>query len=456
MTAGLVVQLALIGTGIGVAVVATRDRGPETVGQAWSSDLVALGKPVAARGSVLVFSSTDENLVDRIAALDPATGRARWTAPASISRIEGDLGQFTPLVVDNGATVVWLTPAGADDTVSVVAADAATGERRWSYGEDLSVASSPRVCENGSAICLVAAADDDAGPLSKVVLDARSGRVRLEAPLRIGSDTREVGDDLVLSGNDETLAAVADDGTMIWQEPATKVFGATADGVVFIGMDSVRRGDVYVGSPVNGLLADSLAPVAQTDLNALVGIRATTGERVWTRPGATLGCPRIAFDPAHPVRCVFRGTVTSGLNADYENFGVTLEGFDLETGETTWSWDARDAWVFTDAFGAGLAARGQSGDFVLRAGATRYVLRVRGETTVLDLGRGPVSAETPATGWCTTWSSRWSGVEWPYACDTAGRDALPSAPVEFGGVRVGDNYVWLDRDGRPRGGPITS
>ncbi|MBL7547553.1 PQQ-binding-like beta-propeller repeat protein [Frankia sp. AgB1.9] len=447
------VQLAAVGAG--VAVVATHDRGPETVRQAWSNDLVALGKPVAARGSVLVFSSTDEKVVDRIAALDPATGRARWTAPASISRIEGDLGRFTPLVVDDGATVVWLAPGGADDTVSVVAADAATGEQRWSYGEDLSVAAAPRVCGNGSAICLVAAADNDAGPPSKVVLDARSGRVRVEEPLGIGDDTREVGVDLILSGDDETLAAVADGGNLLWQEPATNVFGATADGVLFIGMDSVRRGDVYVGSPLNGLLADTLSPVAETDLNALVGISATTGERLWTRPGATLGCPRIAFDPTHPVRCVFRGTVTAGLNAAFANFGVTLEGFDLETGRTTWSWDAGDSWVFTNAAGAGPAARGQGGDFVLRVSDTRYVLRVRGETTVLDLERGPVSAKTPATGWCTSWSQRWSGVEWPYACDTAGRDAVPSAPVEFGGVRVGDDYVWLDRNGRPRGGPVT-
>ncbi|ONH26387.1 PQQ-binding-like beta-propeller repeat protein [Pseudofrankia asymbiotica] len=457
--AGLAVLLALVAVGISVF---TGDGQSWAVKPVWSSELTALGPPIVVGESAIVLQQVGNDgsmgPIVKIAALDPATGRERWSAPASFFR-PGGFERAVPLVVDDGETVVWLKPSSTsvESPVSMVAADADTGKERWKYTKPLTGWSPPRLCQGESAICLLV--EQEAGPPTRLVLDARTGGVRGETPFWQESYLDEVGDNLLSS--DRGITAVAEDGTERWTKPAAAMFGETATGLLFLGLESVRQNDVYVASVRHGidsvyLERDPSRRIDQADMRVTAGFNATTGERLWTQPGATMGCPGIPFDPDHPARCVYRGALRS-TRVDplgMEDYGVTLEGFDLATGRTTWSWDAGDALVLLGLTETELESQGQARDTVQRVGDSRYVLRLRGETTVLDLDRGPVSAEPPATGWCLAQSTNWSGVGWPYPCTVDGSDATPPSPVGSGGAFAGGHYVWLDKDGRIQGGAL--
>ncbi|MBL7498131.1 PQQ-binding-like beta-propeller repeat protein [Frankia sp. CNm7] len=462
--AALAVLLAMVAVGV---VLSARDRGPMAVGPVWSGELVSFMAPAAAGGSAIVLLRTGEDdrgtPITRIAALDPATGRERWSEPARVFSAS-TAEPFYPLVAEDGATVVWVRPLSADDAngMSVVAADADTGEQRWSYGQRIRVSSPPLLCQEESAICLVSG--DGTGPSTRTVLDLGTGEVRVETQFRDGPYFEEIGENLFWSREGSRpdvvsrLTAVADDGTERWTKPTTETFGETAGGLMLFNFETTRQDDVYVAVAHHAfggiyLERDPSRRIDEADRNIMVGLSAATGERLWTRPGATLGCVGIPFDPDHPVRCVFRGAYRGEVGLEGPaDYGVTLEGFDLETGRATWSWDAGNALVLLGMSETRLVGLGQAGDAVQRVGDTHYALRLRGETVVLDLARGLVSGEPPATGWCTSYNPGY--IKWPYPCALDQSDAAPPAPAEPGGALVGDHYVWLDKGGRVHGGAI--
>ncbi|EIV94728.1 hypothetical protein [Frankia sp. QA3] len=153
-------------------------RGAAPVAGRWKSGIRAVESPLAADDSVVFQALTAVGTFEMVS-LDPSSGRPRWTAPASPSRVAPGVGLST-MTLSGGRIVVWMEPgqpfsAGAVATggVSVVAAEARSGHRVWSYGDGrLQPPSAPEICGDGD-ICVPAG--NGSGP---VILDGRTGAPR--------------------------------------------------------------------------------------------------------------------------------------------------------------------------------------------------------------------------------------------------------------------------------------
>jgi hypothetical protein len=459
-----------------VTVVLVAGRSPRTVSRAWTTDLTALSTPVAADHSV-VFAAEGDKQLPKIVSLDPATGRVRWSADASHGGLPIGVG-ISPVVVDNGRIVVWAAPAAAGGTewVSITAADAVTGRKLWTFGQSLFMPSPLVPCEDDdTAVCgaVDPVAGQPADTVTRIVLDAWTGRLR--AADAVGSDTvaapREIAYNLFQKGSD--LVGVGADGRTRWTRPAAAVFGGekvSPNG----GWDLALKNGVYVGSLAydsgGAATATSTRPMDLSRVGATAAFSAATGKTLWTAPRTDTACGPIPLDLDHPVRCVVRGTATPvGAKAALSGLDVTLQGFDLATGRTTWSWDAGDVPLLLGARSTELSDGSHADDSVLAVDSTHYVVRANGRATVLDLDRGPVPVAAATRGWCkglvdflplaagaaSSAGGGYVAVDESYPCSSSGAQLdVPASTSEEAGALVGDYYVWLDDADKVRGGRV--
>jgi len=139
---------------------------------------------------------------------------------------------------------------------------------------------------------------------------------------------------------------------------------------------------------------------------------------------------------------------------------VTLEGFDVRSGRTTWTWHAG----VVEGLVVGGPADGRDAD-VLRLDDVRYLVRSGGRATLLDLDRGPVPGTPPAVGWCKADDNvdpgfRVSGYDaadgyrasgW-HPCSADGPVALPSSVPPASRISPAPDSADADADAdRPAG-----
>ncbi|MCM3925562.1 PQQ-like beta-propeller repeat protein, partial [Frankia sp. AiPs1] len=503
---------ASAGTGVGASTGAGDGswRGAAHVAGRWRSGIRAVESPLAADDSAVFHALTAAGDFELVS-LDPGSGRPRWTAPASPSRGAPGVGLST-MTLDGGRVVVWMEPgqpvsAGAVTAggVSVVAAEARSGRRLWSYGDGrLELPSAPEVCGDGD-ICVPAG--NGSGP---IILDGRTGTPRNSAaqpanlagpgqlrrpfhPLdpatpttpsivpvsivpvsTVAVDTepspgysRSIGAGLYDNGRD--LVAYTEAGAERWRRPYATLFRGL-DVSPDYGWKVGLSDDLYVVSlgyvpPPEQLAASrSGAPLTldAARLWATAAFDAQTGETLWVSPTATTYCGGLNTDMRNPVRCTYTGTVRYGAqDSSAEGVQVTVEGFGAESGRTTWRWvaGAVPGLVFSTAAGS---------PDILRVDDTRYAVRTPQRTVLLDVANGPLNEPPPVAGWCFTGAlakpgftvdgnggdARYKDDRW-YPCAEGGPVDVPSTTPRFAGALVGNMYAWRDADGQVRGGHVS-
>ncbi|KJE22585.1 hypothetical protein FF36_03115 [Frankia torreyi] len=487
--------------------------GATEVAGRWRSGIRAVESPLAADDSVVFHALTAAGDFEMVS-LDPGSGRRRWTAPASPSRVPPGVGLRT-MTLSGGRVVVWMEPgqpvsAGTVTAggVSVVAAEARSGRRLWSYGDGrLELPSAPEICGEGD-VCVPAG--NGSGP---IILDGRTGAPRnstaepanlagpgqIQRPLHhpdpatptrptimtasivtastVTASTvevetapnpryfRSIGAGLYDNGRD--LIAYTEAGAERWRRPYATLFRGlnVSPGYGWkVGLSNdlyvVSLG--YVPSPEQLAADRSGAPLTRdaARLWATAAFDAQTGETLWVAPTATTYCGGLDTDIRNPIRCTYAGTVRYGAqDSSVEGVQVTVEGFGVESGRTTWRWvaGAVPGLVFGTATGS---------PDILRVDDTRYAVRTPQRTILLDVANGPLDDPPPASGWCFTGAlakpgftikgtgdAQYKDERW-YPCAGGGAVDVPSTTPRFAGALVGNMYAWRDADGQVRGGHV--
>jgi hypothetical protein len=139
---------------------------------------------------------------------------------------------------------------------------------------------------------------------------------------------------------------------------------------------------------------------------ATAGISEATGEVRWRDLGSTVQCH--FREPNYPVRCRRRGITSDewGRLRTFEGLDVTVEGFDIATGATTWSVPLGPATNLAD-YHAPLPL----------AGPTEVVVSQPTGPIILDYATGTTKPpRAGATFWCT------SNAQYELAQGYIGRD----------------------------------
>ncbi len=386
----------------------------------WTTqDLRPVGDPAVSGRTAAVYEAAGGRL--DLVGVSTADGSVRWRRPASPGLVHTDVA-VVPTVV--GSSFVYLRPdPAATLRTRLVVANPVTGKDAY-VSPSMFFTTPPQVCDDDPAAACTTAS---AGPVGTAVHDAVtwrwSARARVLAqpshrPTPAGS--RSIGSGgLVELGkrNPEILAAYAG-GHETWRRPVDAVFGAgysTNNGWAFY--EDVRRKQWmgYVGIAAGvGTSQNSLSLAGYTTVVLDQG----TGRTVWRQSGTLPYCNGVVAVPTDkaarrtasapssmhiptdeadliPVRCRLSGFITfSGQGpALSEDATMKLEGFDRDTGATTWSVALEPS---LEAIGFGAA----DGDRVL-LGKHSIVVRRRGKPVSVDLVSGeaqPIAPTAPA--WC--------------------------------------------------------
>lgn len=307
-----------------------------------------IGQPEFAGESVVAVRRVAGEQLE-IFGVDIETGKELWAHPLSpgaaptgyevgFEVVEaGDrhqVGFFAPRQTPVGtASDEWWTP--------IVVVDAESGGELYR---------SPRVrateplddCEDEGGFCVRAYADGAHEARTWQVDVAR--RTLVPAPDVVPDGAREISDGGLYSTNDRPGERFGRSvgGRTAWEVPVEKAFGipVSSDGGWQFGF--VEEENVFVGligrpAPRTGPRPTSLDFAEQAG-GALNG---ETGETLWAEPGVDPTC-----GPVEPglvaggglVRCRLAGTVHFGGDEPrFEDLEVTVEGYDLVSGRTTWS-----------------------------------------------------------------------------------------------------------------------
>lgn len=258
----------------------------------------------------------------------------------------------------------------------------------------------------------------------------------------------------IREGETEYLAAY-DGGNELWRHSITELFGTGYSSDQGWSFEYDERSDLYVGGVGFTPTEEGGRTIVDLAESKLVAIERATGEVVWSEDGVADQCDgtvdiitdeelteqaageNVFFHPI-PVRCRVQGTVTYTESDDPEaepertGIDVTLEGYDPETGETTWSVALGEA--------LNLLGYGGSGDPLPFVDRTGVAVTVDGEPTAVDIASGQTRAVgADETLWCADRDSRYFDYREPYYFD---------GEPTYG--RVGElAYDWCEATGQP-------
>ncbi len=355
---------------------------------AWvNRELDPIDQPVAVgQVAVGIVATPDRELL--LVGLDPATGQTRWRQPITPSVVTpGVRVEFVPVGEDK---IAYFRPTSAGDGYAeLVLADAATGADLAKTPE-ARFTSPPYLCASEKDVC---ATSRTAGAGRDVAhrLETATGRYVAEGD-HLPSGAREIANGGLFDLGDRpgnTLGLLRD-GLIRWRTPISAAFppGFTTDhGWSWLFFSEQH---VFAGSVGGPFVTDGTKRIL--DLvhgSATAGLSETDGSVLWRNDGsARCRVPTRNY----PVRCRRRGTVI--LEADgkpaFRNLDVTIEGFDVRTGKTTWSVPLGDD---------GSLVAGDVRQPI--AGPTQLVLTAPAGPVVLDYATGKVSPPgTGATFWC--------------------------------------------------------
>lgn len=446
---------------------------------AWINDeLKPIGQPEAVGAVVvgIVLSPDEQGLL--VVGLDPATGRKLWERPLTPSLLTpGVRVQVARLGSDR---IAYFRPTLADSPYAeMVLADAATGTDIAKTDRAL-FASGPYRCDSSPDVCAIVS-NDPSPARATLRLEAATGRSRFDRdPLPHGA--RQIGGGGLIDLGDRpgnTLALLRE-GRVWWRTPVSAAFppGFSTDNGW--SWELYREARVFVGSVFGPSVHDGtqfVQDLGRTSATAALSER--DGSVVWRDEGSTVN---FHLETDHvPVRCRWRGTMASkageftvslrGLavstvsktaeaTVSFRGVDVTLEGFDVATGKTTWS---------VPLGGETSLVAGDARPPI--AGPTQAVLNGPAGPIVVDLARGQVTRPTAgATFWCGTdrdyWispayvgadgsvDSRRTGGVLATICDAHAHPAktLPPAAATLAiGAHVGEHVVLAVKDGEAEG-----
>ena len=321
---------------------------------AWERpDLRPVSEPVLAGALFVVYVAVPSGL--SVVALDPGSGRTQWQM--EVSRALTHPGLWPTVGVVGGNVVLFRAKDGLHELVAV---DAGTGVERWA-SPPATFTTWPQACDDDrSIVCAFGRTGTAPGPERPLRFAGDSGAPQ-PSPL-IWETTyvtgRELAPGLFETGTRSPETLVATKGAVkLWSRPLSEVFpGGGVSSEHGSDIDRMPGLGLFVGS-ISGAPLEHNVTETKIDLasSMTVGFGIEDGRPVWSEPGTRYRCGRLSCPHSHVpgtnspaevtqgVRIRARGSAffpASGEPRLEPGASVTLEGFDLATGKTIWSFDA--------------------------------------------------------------------------------------------------------------------
>lgn len=434
-----------------------------THGHGWvRSDLRPVSQPFVAGCNFVVYDASGGAL--RVVALDAANGRTMWQARVTASGITPGV---TPTLAVVGDTVAVIEGTAGSQMAQLVGLNASDGKTTWTSPRGVFTGWPAPCADDLTAICVTGSSGLQTQELR---VNAATGAPLASPVVSPTPNGRDLAPNLFDPAirNPDRLVAVSG-GTVGWDHPLASVFnqpGLSTDwGWNF---DRLPALGLFVGS-VGG---KPLSRTATTEVADLAGgmtaaFRIVDGAPVWRDPGSlylcnVLPCAGSATPPGNGTAEVFRfGLRLRGTGIIHAAEGSApvlspdadfkLEGFDLHTGRTTWSFDVgRNLSLAENASPPQLTPE-------------QVVLPGRnGQFTSLDLATGQHGNAPPgATLWCqknTTYklstphidssgnkANFYQGANAIFPCDEHAHTIKPpSAVPTFVGPSITGTVAWSD------------
>ena len=325
------------------------ERDTSVVEPAWRLDIDPVGQPEIEDGVAVVLATAAGRSL-QLVAVDVATGKKLWSKPWSPGWLpNGYSVQPTTMHSKSGkAVTVFSVPprnlrAVSEDMwrLPLVVVDLATG-KELHRTDPVELLTPPVECADETDACF-----DLRDRKGGVRLDLDTGRLAPDpAGTPEGARGIDVGGLFATSVRPGEEIGVARQGKTLWSRPIGQVMGRTVSSDTGWSFAHDEEADRYVGWMRAALPAETreLAQAGAAfsyDIGVLrlVAFEGADGKVVWSRNGAEHTCLGIHTDKPR-VRCVFTGVVTysaKGELTEVQNGSAVLEGFDSETGKTTWS-----------------------------------------------------------------------------------------------------------------------
>jgi hypothetical protein len=323
--------------------------------EAWRVEAVApIAQPVAVGDMVVAYVTVGKDLL--LVGLPMREGGIRWRQAASPSQALSGI-PMTPRVID-GQVAYFRPDRIAPLAARLVVASPQTGADLL-VSEPMTFASQPSRCPDGKDVCVTVFAEGNRMKSRRFSV-AAGGPVPDAGAYPPGS--RPLGTNLLDLGQrpEETLAGFRD-GIVRWRAPLSRHFspGYSSDqGWSFELYKSAGLHVGSVGSPSDR--SGAVANVRDWSKVETAAIRVSDGSPAWRSEGTSFLCDsKVELErkvtggesERWPVRCRMRGKASyerATGNATFEGLDITLEGFDLATGNTTWSVPLGAAEVFME------------------------------------------------------------------------------------------------------------
>jgi outer membrane protein assembly factor BamB len=395
------------------------------------SDLKPVTQPESAGGVLVLYIEAGGGL--QVAALDQKTGRTVWHDSASPGNSTPGVPPVLGVV---GSTVAFLRPVdNSTGSSQLVAVDAVTGRLLWHTqtgtfedwpvpcpDDPLDICTTGSLVQGQQTLALRFRASDGTPAGAALVSQSPGGRGL--APDLFDPGTR----------NPEMLLAVSG-ASVTWTRTLASVFtppGLSSD--YSWDFDRVAAAGLFVGS-VAGAPVSSTGSSATIDLarTMTAGFRISDGTAVWRDAGTWYACSQPLPCPGSGEGGAYRapttglrlratGTARSSRSTPtlslFPGANVVLEGFDLATGKTLWSYNAgSDGAIFSQTpplLGRYLVALPASG----------------GGTVAVNLATGAHSlVPAGAVGWCRSLITYQTQVGYP----------IPNGPPDY--ERIGQEAI---------------
>lgn len=331
------------------------ERSAPALVEAWRvGGVTPIGQPVALGDMVVTYVTEGKDLL--LLGLPVREGGIRWRQAASPSHALSGIA-VTPSVID-GRVAYFRPDRIAPLAARLVVASAQTGADLL-VSDPMSFASHPSQCEDGKDVCVTVFAQGNRRESRRFSVVAGgpvpdAGAVPPGARF-LGADLLDVDPRPV-----ETLAGFKD-GIVRWRAPLSRHFSPGYSSDQGWHFQLYKSAGLHVGSV--GYPSDQSGPSANVrdwSKVQIAAIRASDGSPAWRSEGTSFLCNarvklRRKVDGGEselwPVRCRMRGKASyeraTGV-ATFEGLDVTMEGFDVATGNTTWSVPLGAASVFME------------------------------------------------------------------------------------------------------------